>query len=79
MYRSSEPAASSGGDATKIDHQWEFPEFRRLLDALPAGAYTCDAQGLITYYNRQAVQLWGREPRLSRLYCLRMQPIQFSA
>jgi PAS domain S-box-containing protein len=40
-------------------------QFRRLLDALPAGAYTCDAQGLITYFNRQAVQLWGREPKLN--------------
>jgi PAS domain-containing protein len=26
-------------------------EFRSLLDKLPAGAYTCDAQGLITYFN----------------------------
>ncbi|HEX7070354.1 MAG TPA: PAS domain-containing protein, partial [Rhodothermales bacterium] len=40
-------------------------QFRRLLDELPAGAYTCDADGLITYYNRQAVALWGREPRLN--------------
>jgi PAS domain S-box-containing protein len=36
-----------------------------LLDALPVGAYTCDNQGLITYYNRAAVVLWGREPRLN--------------
>src|SRR5262245_53795369 len=39
--------------------------YRRLLEKLPAGAYTCDADGLITYYNRHAVQLWGREPRLN--------------
>jgi PAS domain S-box-containing protein len=37
----------------------------RLLDALPAAAYTCDAEGLITYYNRRAVEAWGREPRLN--------------
>ena len=39
-------------------------EFRRLLDKLPAGAYTCDASGLITYYNSRAVELWGRAPKL---------------
>ena len=39
--------------------------FRRLLDRFPAGAYTCDAAGLITYYNQQAVVLWGREPKLN--------------
>jgi two-component system sensor kinase FixL len=40
-------------------------EFRRLLEKLPAGAYTCDADGLITYFNQRAVDLWGREPRLN--------------
>ncbi len=38
--------------------------FRRLLDQLPAGAYMCNADGLITYFNQQAVQLWGRAPNL---------------
>jgi signal transduction histidine kinase/ActR/RegA family two-component response regulator len=40
-------------------------DFRRLLEALPAAAYTCDAHGLITYYNRRAVVAWGREPKLN--------------
>ena len=40
-------------------------EFRRLLDALPAGAYTCDPDGLITYFNGHALELWGREPKLN--------------
>jgi two-component system sensor kinase FixL len=40
-------------------------EFRRLLEKLPAGAYTCDVDGLITYFNQRAVELWGREPRLN--------------
>jgi PAS domain S-box-containing protein len=39
--------------------------FRRLLEKLPAGAYTCDTEGLITYFNQHAVQLWGRAPRLN--------------
>jgi diguanylate cyclase (GGDEF)-like protein len=39
--------------------------FRRLLEKLPAGAYTCDPEGLITYYNRHAARLWGRAPKLN--------------
>jgi PAS domain S-box-containing protein len=34
------------------------------MEKLPAGAYTCDAEGLITYYNQQAVEVWGRAPIL---------------
>jgi nitrogen-specific signal transduction histidine kinase len=40
-------------------------EFRRLLDRLPAGAYMCDNDGLITYFNNHAVRVWGREPKLN--------------
>lgn len=38
--------------------------FRRLLEKLPAAAYTCDREGLITFFNSRAVQVWGREPIL---------------
>ncbi|MGA4578145.1 PAS domain S-box protein [Limisphaera sp. VF-2] len=37
---------------------------RRILDLLPTAAYTCNAEGLLTYYNLQARALLGREPRL---------------
>ncbi len=39
-------------------------EFYRLLETLPAGAYTCDPDGLITYFNAHALELWGRAPKL---------------
>ena len=39
-------------------------EFRRHLDNMPTATYACDAEGLITYFNRRAVELWGREPKL---------------
>src|SRR5215207_1422237 len=39
--------------------------FRLLLEKLPAGAYTCDPEGLITYFNQHAVRLWGRAPKLN--------------
>ena len=45
-------------------HKGEL-QFRRLLEKLPAGAYTCDPEGLITYFNQHAVQLWGRAPKLN--------------
>ncbi len=57
------PAGTAAGD---------IPSCRQLLERLPAGAYTCDAAGLITYFNPRAVELWGREPRLncaSDRYC----------
>lgn len=40
-------------------------EFRELLERLPAAAYTTDAEGLITWFNEAAVEVWGREPRLN--------------
>jgi PAS domain S-box-containing protein len=37
-------------------------QLRQVLDALPAAVYTTDAAGKLTYYNRAAVELAGREP-----------------
>jgi PAS domain S-box-containing protein len=37
---------------------------RQVLDALPAAIYTTDPEGRLTYYNRAAVELAGREPKL---------------
>jgi PAS domain S-box-containing protein len=36
--------------------------YRRLVEALPAAVYTCDAHGRIEIYNEAAVALWGRAP-----------------
>ena len=40
-------------------------DFRRLLEVIPAAAYTTDAEGLVTQFNQRAVGLWGREPKLN--------------
>jgi PAS domain-containing protein len=37
----------------------------RLLEVLPSAAYTCDAEGLITYFNQLAVEVWGQKPKLN--------------
>lgn len=38
--------------------------YRRLIHALPAAVYTCDAQGRVTLFNQAAADLWGRSPVL---------------
>jgi signal transduction histidine kinase len=54
-----------------VDHQYvkhslsETEEnLRELISAIPAAVYAFDQDGTITYYNRQAVELWGRTPGL---------------
>jgi PAS domain S-box-containing protein len=36
--------------------------YRQLANLLPVAVYTCDAAGVITYYNQHAAELWGRSP-----------------
>ncbi len=58
------PALSREPHALSSQRNGEI-EFHQLLAKLPAAAYICDAQGLITYFNEWAVELWGREPKLN--------------
>src|SRR2546421_2693593 len=36
-----------------------------MIVSFPAAAYTFDADGLITYFNERATELWGRSPKLN--------------
>lgn len=40
-------------------------QLMRMLEALPVAAYLCDTEGLITFFNSHARQLWGRAPLLN--------------
>src|SRR5678815_4658480 len=40
-------------------------DFWKLLEVLPAAAYTCDPSGMITFFNERAASLWGRRPALN--------------
>lgn len=40
------------------------PDYRTILDHLPVAVYTTDADGTLTYFNRAAMEIVGREPRL---------------
>ena len=37
---------------------------RELMQTLPVACYTIDEQGMLTFFNEAAVQLWGRLPEL---------------
>ena len=39
-------------------------EIESVLSLMPAAVYRCDENGRITFFNRRAAELWGREPRL---------------
>ena len=39
-------------------------EIESVLSLMPAAVYRCDEHGRITFFNRRAAELWGREPRL---------------
>jgi two-component system CheB/CheR fusion protein len=45
-----------GGVLFQTDH------FRQIVEDLPTALYMTDASGRITYFNKAAAQLWGREP-----------------
>jgi PAS domain S-box-containing protein len=38
---------------------------RQLTSLMPAAVYSCDQEGRITFFNRRAAELWGREPKLN--------------
>lgn len=50
--------------ATALDALSTVPDWRAVLDELPAPIYTTDAGGRVTYWNRACVDFAGREPQL---------------
>ncbi|MGN6848538.1 MAG: PAS domain-containing protein [Sphingomicrobium sp.] len=42
------------------------PEWRSIVDELPAPIYITDAKGRVTYWNRACIAFAGREPQLGR-------------
>ena len=58
-----DPAALRDASAILVSKLDEI-RLDTVLDALPAAIYTTDAAGRVTYCNRAAVELVGREPEL---------------
>jgi PAS domain S-box-containing protein len=50
----------------RAEVQRKDQQLKQVLDALPAAVYTTDAEGTITYYNRAAAELAGREPEIGK-------------
>jgi PAS domain S-box-containing protein len=38
---------------------------RQLTSLMPTAIYSCDDEGRITFFNRRAAEIWGREPKLN--------------
>ena len=56
---------SSAGNCQAVLRSSQLESLQALLAKLPAGAYLCDSDGLITYFNDHAVRIWGRAPELN--------------
>jgi PAS domain S-box-containing protein len=41
----------------------------RFLEMLPVAIYACNRDGRILWFNRKAVELWGRLPAVGELFC----------
>jgi len=52
------------GEAAGVLHESE-KRMRQLTSLMPAAVYSCDQEGRITFFNRRAAELWGREPKLN--------------
>jgi len=52
------------GEAAGVLRESE-KRLRQLTSLMPAAVYSCDEEGRITYFNRRAAELWGREPKLN--------------
>ncbi len=39
--------------------------YKTLINTIPAGIYTCDKEGRITFYNDVAAKLWGYSPKIN--------------
>jgi PAS domain S-box-containing protein len=72
LLDSSGRVASIGGIVTDITERKRAEKalhasertLRDFLYALPTAVYVCDSSGTIESYNKRAVELWGREPKM---------------
>ncbi|RUW89344.1 PAS domain S-box protein [Mesorhizobium sp. M7A.F.Ca.US.010.02.1.1] len=51
---------------TRTELRRQDSTYHQVLDSLPVAIYTTDPDGVITYYNRAAAELAGREPEIGK-------------
>lgn len=53
-----------------VNSEESLDYYYKMLKDLPAAVYSCDAEGYVKFYNKAAVDLWGREPEIGKdLWC----------
>ncbi|MBT1159285.1 PAS domain S-box protein [Aminobacter anthyllidis] len=53
-------------ERTRTELRQQDNTYHQILDGLPVAIYTTDRAGTITYYNRAAAELAGREPEIGK-------------
>lgn len=66
-YRGEEQLPFDDGVDSQVLGKIPAEHTELLLEVLPLAMYTCDAEGLITYFNPRAAEIWGRKPKLGEL------------
>jgi PAS domain-containing protein len=61
LWGSDEQPVPAAHDQARLDPN---ASYRRLSDQALVGVYSCDASGVIQYYNNRAAELWGRRPTI---------------
>jgi signal transduction histidine kinase len=61
----SQPEPLAAGTAIVDIQQLREQHMELLVEVMPAAIFMCDTDGLITYYNQRAAELWGRHPKLN--------------
>jgi PAS domain S-box-containing protein len=59
-------ATRSASGGRFLDGDQTESHYRRLIEALRAAVYVCDANGYVTLHNDAAVALWGRKPEIGK-------------
>jgi PAS domain-containing protein len=52
------------GEAAAVLQERE-KRLRQLTSLMPVAVYSCNEAGRITFFNRRAAELWGRDPKLN--------------
>lgn len=67
--KASQPYTLKNSKEEFISRSAEEPT-QEILETLAAAVYKCDRNGYVTFYNKAAAELWGREPELGKdLWC----------
>lgn len=53
-------------EQTRSELRQQDSTYHQILDSLPVAIYTTDQDGTITYYNRAAAEIAGREPEIGK-------------